>query len=64
MGKLIKIFDYQMLKMREAISRQKEEFTERSEKYTKHTDEMLQKIRDDHAEFERKWFKALKGGKL
>jgi len=63
MAKILKIFDYQMRKIRKSIKQQREDFTKRHEQRRKETAEVLQKINDDRAEFERRWFKFLKGGK-
>jgi len=63
MAKILKIFDYQMRKIRESIKQQREDFTKRHEQRIIETDEVLKKINDDRAKFERRWFKFLKGGK-
>ena len=64
MAKLIKIIDHQFLKIRESITQQREDFKVRHKKRMEEIDETLKQIHDDRAKFERKWFKALKGGKL
>jgi len=63
MGKITKIIDYQFRKMRESIAKEREEMIQRHDKQMKETEEVLQRIRDNRATFERHWFKLLEGGK-
>lgn len=64
MAKVIKILDYQFRKMRESITHEREIMLKRHKERMKETQEIIKRIRDNRAEFERKWFKFLKGGKL
>jgi len=64
MAKLTRIVDYQLRKMRESIIQQKGQFKIRHKKHMKEMDETLKQIHNNRANFERKWFKCLKGGKL
>jgi hypothetical protein len=49
--------------MRESITKECEEMTQRHNKQMKKTEEILKKIRDKRAAFERRWFKTFEGGK-
>jgi flagellar hook-associated protein FlgK len=64
MAKITKIIDYQFRKLRESIVKQRKEMSQRHKKRMKEVNETLKQIHNDRAKFERKWFKALKGGKL
>jgi len=62
MTKVIKIIDYQFRKMRESIVNQREEMLIRHKKRMNETEEVIKKIHDQRADFERSWFKLLEGG--
>lgn len=62
MAKVVKIIDYQFRKMRNAIARDRAEMQQRHAERMEETNTILKRIRDKRAEFERKWFKLLKGG--
>jgi hypothetical protein len=62
MAKVIKIIEYQFRKMREQMARDREELKQRHAERMKETESITQRIRDQRAEFERRWFKLLKGG--
>lgn len=62
MPKLIRIIDYRFRKMREQMARDREEMKKQHAERMEETNTILQRIRDQRAEFERKWFKLLKGG--
>lgn len=64
MAKVIKIIDYQFMKMRESIAKQREEMQQRHKQQMEETEAVLKRIRDNRAEFERRWFKFLEGGKV
>ncbi len=60
--KVIRIIDYKFRKMRESMARDREEMQKRHAERKEKTEQLLKKIRDNRAEFERSWFKFLKGG--
>ena len=62
MAKVIRIIDHQFRKMRESIARSRVQMKERHTERMKETDAILQKIHNDRAEFERRWFKIVEGG--
>jgi vacuolar-type H+-ATPase subunit I/STV1 len=63
MAKLTRIIDYQFRKMRESIIQQREEMLQRHKQQMEKTETILKRIHDNRADFERSWFKYLKGGK-
>ena len=63
MAKVIKIVDYQFRKMRESITKNREEMIQRHDEQMKKTQKIVQRIHNNHAKFQRGWFKFLKGGK-
>ena len=63
MAKVIKIIDYQFRRMRESMINEREEMRKRHDQQMIETNLIVQRIRDNRAEFERRWFKFLKGGK-
>ena len=62
MAKVIRIIDYQFRKMRKSIAIQREEIILQNKKRMKETEEVMKKIHEQRAEFERSWFKLLEGG--
>ena len=62
MAKVIKIIDYQFRRMRESMAKDREEMQKRHAERMKETQTIIQRIRNDRAEFERRWFKLLEGG--
>ena len=63
MAKVIKILDYQFRKMRESILHEREIMLKRHDERMKETQEIIERIHNNRAEFERRWFKFLEGGK-
>ena len=63
MAKVIKILDYQFRKMRESILHEREIMLKRHDERMKETQEIIEKIHNNRAKFERSWFKFLEGGK-
>ena len=63
MAKVIKILDYQFRKMRESILHEREIMLKRHDERMKETQEIIERIHNNRAEFERSWFKFLEGGK-
>jgi hypothetical protein len=49
--------------MRESIIQQREEMLQRHKQQMEKTETILKRIHDNRADFERSWFKYLKGGK-
>lgn len=62
MAQVIRIIDHQFRKMREGIASDRAEMIKRHDEQMKETDTILKRIRNNRAEFERKWFKLLEGG--
>ncbi len=63
MAKLVRILDYKFRKMHESIAHEREEMLNRNKKRMKETKQIIENIYNQRAEFERSWFKFLKGGK-